>query len=747
MQNTSVPTLREVSSVSPPPVRGAAVEATAPRDVPLPAVELRELLRLLWRRRWLIGGAMLVCIGITVLALTQITPRYTAEAQVMVDPRQANVVDIEQVLSGLPANAETIQSEIQVILSRNLAARVVEQLKLVDNPEFNPAGHRGLLSWLPGTDTAETAGTASAAQMRTNRIIDAFLKRLEVRVVGRSRVITISFVSSDPALSALVANTVAELYLTEQLETKFEATRRASAWLSDRLEQLRIDAEAAELAVDRFKAGNAGATRTQTAGAGDERSRQLAADVVLARADVEALRSRLDSLKLLQAQTFQVEAAWPNESLRQMAEQVESLTTQRDDLAKDLRPTHPRVISATAKLEIARHQLAQDLGDVIDDAASELSTAERKQVDLQAKLSQVSNVVTGSSESAVRLHTLEREALASRALFETFLTRFKQTSEQEGLAQADARLISKGAVPVNPSFPDKRLFLLLSVLAGLGLGVVLAFLAEQLDNGFRSATQIESLLGLPTIGHIPSLKSLGVKDITPDAYVVAKPTSIFAESLRMLRTSLVLSNLDQPPRVLAVSSALPGEGKTTTVLALARLAALSGEKVIVVDADLRRPRVHTALSIENTVGLTELLCGRQSLEQVVKRSTLGDAAFDVITSGAITPHATELMRSQQMKALLRRLAGLYALVLVDGPPMLPVADSKVLATITDKVIYVVRWQDTPRETVAYAVKQLREVGADLAGVVLNHVDVCKQSEYGYGDSGSYYGRYRKYYND
>lgn len=745
--------LRDVSSGESLLVKSEVLSAPAQVSAPplltdkiLPPVDLREMLRILWRRRWLIGATAMGCVLVTGLVLSQITPRYTATAQVLVDPRQTNVVDIEQVLSGLPANAETIQSEIEVISSRNLATRVVERLKLNDLPEFNPTlngGHSAWLGWLRG-EGGDASATAPDA-VTQNRVVDTFLSRLTVKVAGRSRVIDVAYVSTDPALAASVANTVAELYLTEQLESKFEATRRASAWLSDRLEQLRIDAEAAELAAARFKTENTGAASAPRGG--DDRVRQIAADIVLARTTIDESRTKLAQLTALRDQPFRVDAPWPTEALRTLAEQVESLGTQRDDLAHDLGPRHPRMVEASAKVDTARKQLTDTLSSLITDATATLSDTEQKLVDLQADRARASNTVSGSNEAAVRLRTLEREALASRALFETFLTRFKQTSEQEGLAQADARQISSASVPVSASFPNSRLLMLLSVVAGLGLGVVLAFVAEQLDNGFRSADQIESLLGLPTIGHIPALKSLGVKDMTPDAYVSSKPTSSYAEALRMVRTSLLLSSVDQPPRVLVVTSALPGEGKTTTILSLARLAAMSGEKVIVVDADLRRPRVHSALNLENTAGVTELLCGLQSFEQVLRQSKQGETSFDVITAGKATPHATELMRSQQMKQLLRKLSASYSLVLVDSPPVLPVADAKVLSTIVDAVLYVVRWQDTPRETAAYAIKQLREVNANLAGAVLNAVDIRRQSEYGYGDGGYYYGRYRKYYND
>ena len=215
----------------------------------------------------------------------------------------------------------------------------------------------------------------------------------------------------------------------------------------------------------------------------------------------------------------------------------------------------------------------------------------------------------------------------------------------------------------------------------------------------------------------------------------------------MLRTSLLLSNVDHPPRILLLTSALPGEGKTTVALTLAKLAAASGEKVIVIDADLRRPRVHGALGLENNKGLVELLAGHATFDQVLQNSEKDGKGFSFIPAGKSTPHATELIRSQQMRRFVRALANSYSLVIIDSPPVLPVADAKVLATLVDKVVYIVRWRDTRREIVAQAVKQLREVNADFAGIVLNQVDVRRHAEYSYSDSGYYYGRYRKYYND
>lgn len=713
----------EKNNVAMPSSTASADGATSASG--LPVLDLREMFKVLWRRRWIIGGtvALVAIAGFGVIG--QITPRYTASATLMVDPRQANVVDLDQVIAGLPANVETIQSEIEILRSRALAGRVVDALRLTDNPAFNA----GLAKDQPS--------------VLRNKVMDRFLDGLAVKSVGRSRVIEIDYTSTSPALAANLAQTVAELYLDGQLETKFEATRRASTWLSERMEQLRVDAEASELAVERFKSAISQNRDPKTLAA---KAQTVAAALVTARTARDEAKDALDKLQKFEPLRLPEGAPWPSDELQKRYDAVEAMQTELAALSETLGPKHPDRVAAQAKLDDATQRYQGALNALITTAQDRVRASQQKMVELQAEQAQVVNLVDDPAAADVRLNTLKREAQASRALYETFLTRFKETSEQQGLEQADARLISTPDVPATPSYPNKKVLFLLTLVAGFGLGLVLAFAAEQLENGFYSPEQIERLTGLPALGQIPTLASLGVKGETPESYLVKKPASSYAEAVRSLRTSLMLSGGDHPPRVLLLTSSLPGEGKTTLTLALARLAAMAGERVVVVDADLRRPRVHAALGVENKAGLTEYLCGQLPLDKVISQTDKEGKGVHYMTAGQPSSLATELVRSKAMKALLQTLSQSYSMVIVDGPPVLPVADAKVLSTLVDKVVFVSTWRKTPRAMVQQALKQLRDVGAPLAGLVLNNINMKRHGDYSQGYSGYYAGKaYRRYY--
>jgi polysaccharide biosynthesis transport protein len=350
----------------------------------------------------------------------------------------------------------------------------------------------------------------------------------------------------------------------------------------------------------------------------------------------------------------------------------------------------------------------------------------------------------GHGRSEIQLRALEREAQANRLLFESFLSRFKETSQQKELQQADARIISRAEVPVGASFPKKRLIIAIALVGSAFLGVLLVFVLERLDNGFRTAGQIEQQTGVPSLGMIPVIKGKANLRYV-DRYVIYKPTSSVSESIRSIRTSVMLSDVDEPPKVIALTSTLPYEGKTMLSLNLARVAAASGQRVLLLDGDLRRPRVHRSLGINNDKSIIELLNGELQLNEVchVEEGT----GMLVVPGKVVHANPMDLLNSNAMRSFISGLRGRFDQVIIDAPPILAVSDIKVIGQYSDKVIYCIKWNDTPREAAIAGLRQVIDAHLPLAGTVLTHVDVKKHAQYGYGDSGDYYGRHKEYYAD
>ncbi len=346
----------------------------------------------------------------------------------------------------------------------------------------------------------------------------------------------------------------------------------------------------------------------------------------------------------------------------------------------------------------------------------------------------------------MRLNELERNAQATRSLYESFLNRFKETSAQQGMEESDARVVSQAKIPNNPSYPNKKISLLLGLALGLFAGAAAAVLAEALESGVATSEDVERLLGVPHLGAVPLLSSTQDGPATkqsPGDFLVSQPLSAFAESFRSLRTSLLHSKIDAKVRVIAVTSALPAEGKSTTTFCLGRSMALSGASTVVVDCDLRRRSVNRLLGIEPTRGLVEVLSGTATLAQTLVRDEASGAYFLPLAKSAFTPK--DLFGSQAMDRLLTELKSHFDVVLLDCAPVLPVAEPRVIAPKADVALFLVQWRKTPRKAVAAALQMLKSVRADVAGVALTQVNMKAQSKYGYGDAGYYYRSYRKYY--
>ena len=767
-----------------PPASGAGPQAEARRWSARELLEerwLRDFVERLWRHKWL----LLTTVGLVTLAtavwVAQITPRYAAKVKILVGVPKTNVIDVENVLRGVRTDRAQLESEMQVLASRSLAAKVVDKLELVKEPEFNPRLRprvRPLLRrWLPGLDLdldpldwiperwrAALSGadaveppspppTPEEIQGRVKRDVVARVRdAVSVRIEGRSRVIAVTARSPNPKLAAAIVNTMADLYLLEQLEAKFEATRRAADWLDDRVRELRRQVEASERAVEEYRREH-GLIEGKDTTVTEQQISEINTQLILARTKTAEAGARLRQIRSLLKSERGVESAaevLASSLIQSLRERESDVTRRAAEVATEYGPRHPKMINVKAELEDVRERLGKEVEKIVHGLDNELEVARIREQTLARNLESLKEEAAKLNTSSGWLRILEREAVANRTLFDTFLSRWKETGRQEEIQHADARIISYAEVPTIPVSPKKMSIVGAALGLSVFLGIVLVYLIEQLDSGFRSSEQIESATGLGTLGLVPLLTGLRLRRRQPVVYALDRPASSFAEALRTLYTGILLSNVDAPPKSILITSSLPDEGKTVISSAMARLLARSGRKVLLIDADLRRGQIAKVLGLPNEYGLVEILGRRQYLPVEVIQHDVASGLHVLTTGRTVVPNPSDLLGSDRMKALLRAAGRIYDLVVIDSPPVHLVSDTRILSHMVDKTVFAIRWTTTRREVAVLGIKQLVESGASVAGIVLSMVDVRKNARYSYADSGYYYGssrRYRKYYTD
>ncbi len=721
---------------------------------------LRDLLRLFWRQRMVIVSTVLIVTGLVAIRLFQITPQYTAIAEVMLENRQSNIVDIQNVVADLAPDIPVVLSELEVIQSSSLLHRVIDRLGLTKDPEFNttlgkPPWYAPYLDWRTYVPDAILAAAGLTKRQRVHRTdaeqVDYVLAittntlraRLRVRSVFHSHVISIIATSTNPRKAALIANTVADTYITDQLEAKFEATRRATVWLSSRLDDLKNRVRQSEAAVDAYRqqvAGQLGQGSRLTA----QQMGELNSQLILAQSERAEAEARLQQVGDLLASRGDVSTAAEvlnSPLIQRLREQEAQVVRKVSELSTRYGERHPAMIDANNELADLRRSIESEVRRIAQGLRNEVQVAQARERTLSANLVTLERRSQAQGTAEIKLNELLRDAEANRLLYENFLSRFKETSEQEDIQQADARIISRAQVPVDPSYPRKRFILMLAVVAAAALGVGLVIVLDQLDNTIRSAEQVETMLGVPAIGMVPMVAGLKSRKNVPQL-LAKKPSSTLGEAIRSLRTSILLSNVDRPPRVVAITSTVPGEGKSTLAVWLAQVAAMSGQQVLLIDGDLRRPSIHNILSLSNDSSLVELISGACTAEEVIKPHASG---FHVVLGKNTPANPADLFSSVHMRNVIESLRQTFDFVIIDTPPVLAVSDAKVLSAVVDKVLYVVSWDKTSRDLVKTGLNEAIKANLPIAGCVLSKVNIRRHSAYGYGDAGYYYGRYKEYY--
>lgn len=737
-----------------------------PAETSAADLDLHQLISTFRRRLRLFAAVVAaVVVGAVVFSYQQ-TPRYTATSYVMIDTRKRDVSNVSAVLSGLPIDSSSVDTEVEILKSRSLAARVVEGLKLDQDPEFNSKLKKpslvGQIISAPGqaihglfkaaapvqSQSANAAEAALQDRKTLESVVDALLRRLTIRRSGLTYVIGINFESENPAKAAVIANAFADDYLLEQLEAKFDATKQASTWLEERLGQLRGQVEQAETAVAQYRAAN-GLMSAVGSNLTEQEVSGLNQQLALAQADAAEQEAKVRTAKQQMANGSNgedVAAVLDSEVVKSLRAQRAEVSGKLADLQTKYGARHPEVQRVERQLADIDNQIQLEINRNVSNLDAQAQVARQRVESIEASLGRARGTLAGNNEASVKLNELERDADSVRTLYESFLNRFKETTNEQGMEESDARVVSHAKIPTTPSYPKKGLNAVLGLLFGMLIGTGAIFLAEALDSGVATSEDIERFFGVASLGSVPLLSSTGgVREasLSPSEAIVEKPLSAFAEAFRNLRTSIIYSRVDKPVRVIAVTSALPGEGKTTTAFCLGRTMAMSGSRTVVVDCDVRRRNINRLLGDEPVVGLMEVLAGTATLDQALVPDRASGAWFLPLARSAFTPK--DLFGGAAMNNLLAELKKRFEFVVLDTAPVIPVADTRSLAPKADVVVFLAQWRKTPRKAVQAAFDLLNSVGADISGVALTQVDLREQAKYGYGDAGYYYRAYRKYY--
>jgi capsular exopolysaccharide synthesis family protein len=736
----------------------------------VPVLSPSDLLKIVRRRLAFIIGTIVVVAGLGALITFQLTPKYKAEAVLILDSRKQQVSNIQDVVSGLSTDNTAFRSELDVLESRPLAAKVIDKLNLMSDPEFNPAldppmsligplffwmseeSQRGIDAWLRAVFSSSDPNAGKTKQQieqdARTLVIDTYLRKLQVQTDGRSLTMKVSVQSTRPDFAAKIVNTHGDLYLVDQLESKFEATKRANTWLTERVADLKEQVRKAERAIEEYKGRTEIVSNDRGSTVVTQQLAELNSQLVLARTDRNQAEARLKQIRALlqsQANIDAIPEVLQSNTIQQLRSQESQLVQNEAQAASRYRDTHPTLINVRAQLRDIRTQIRHEIQKIVTSLQQSVEISQNKERSLQVAVDSLSKKVSGISLAEVHLHELEREADASRTLFQNFLGRFKETSAGPSVDTSDARVVSPADPPLKAHFPNKLIFLPGALVFGILVAFGLTALLEMTDNGFRTADQVESASGVQGLGMLPNLPLKVLSGLPPGEFVVKKPLSSYAEAVRSIRTALLYSNVDDPPKVMLVTSSVPAEGKTLLSVSLARSSAMSGTKTLLLDADFRRPAVPSTLGVDKVEAtVADYVAGKTDLDSIIRTDEASGLDYIAAPSGMTNP--LDLLGSRQFATILNTLRERYEAVFIDSPPILAVADPLALARLADTVIFTIRWEKTPQAVVLGALKALRGTGAPIAGTVISRVNVRKHVRYGYGDRGYYYGRYGSYYS-
>lgn len=689
--------------------------------------------------KWKIFGLTILIGVLAALISLSLQPIYRSTAQLLIESEQKSIASIEDIYGVNPFLKEYYQSQLEILKSRTLAEKVVNKLNLINHPVYNQEPKGFSIDWrkmIPSSWLPPQKEQITTAEDKHKKIVEAVMGQLSIMPVRNSQLINISFQSSDAQLAAKVPNTLMTLYIESDLEAKLAMTNKAASWMNKRIEGLRENLKQSEKKLQNYMERN---NLINVSGIKSIATRQIeetSTNLVKARLRLTEAESRYKQVQKLRGRSTEAFESIPAILNNQLVQNLKTIELEADKnlstLSKRYGRKHPNVIAAKTELKTAKDNTATQIKLVIGGIIKEYEIAIANVKALEVSLKENKLIIQELNRKEYELGILQREVKANRQLYDVFLSRFKETDVSQDIQalKTVGRIIDLALVSSLPYKPKKSRIVMISLVLGFMFATMFAFFLEYLDNTIKNREDVERKLGMPLLTAIPKLKLSKRKLLKKSQWMfLSDSKSEFAESIRTARTGIMLSALDSPQKILMVTSSVPAEGKTTFSINQA-FALGQMEKTLLIDADMRKPRIAQAFGLKHkTSGLSELVTGIKDFEECLYHVEEEGIKLDVIPSGIIPPNPNELLASHRFRELLTELAEKYTYIVIDSPPSLQISDALVLAKQATEVLYVVQADATPYQLVIEGIKRFYQMEIPVHSIVLNGVDFKKQAKY------------------
>jgi polysaccharide biosynthesis transport protein len=703
---------------------------------------LLDYVRVLHKRRWTAATAFsLVLVSVMTYTFT-VTPIYEARARLLIESDDPNVINFTEVIDEQGAKADYYQTQYNILQSRALARKTVEGLQLWQSPHFGGAAPgRGMWSWLPFGGSEDSDRQSADETLEQSHVLDGFLENLAIAPIRNSRLVDLKYRLSDAEMATRIINAIARNYIEQNLEYKFLASKEANDWLGERLAEQRQQVEKAETALQRYREQNDAISLEDRENIVVQKLADLNAAVTQAKTErfqKQSLSNQLQSLAKNGGSLDTFPAILSNSYIQQQKAELAQLQSQQSQLSEKLGEKHPDIVKVRLTIQLAQSKLDGEIAKVVQSVRNEYQSALAKENSLIEALNQQKAEALTMNRKAIDYSVLDRDVQSNKQIYESLLQRAKETGVSSELKTSNIRVVDEAERPRVPASPHKLLNLSLALFGGAFLAVGLAFFFEYVDSRIKTPDEITHYLGLPSLGMVPALDPKTWQGGDPLISSGVPPG--FAEAIRSIRTNILFSSTEEGVRTLVVTSTGPGEGKTMIATNLAIGFAQAGQRVLLIDADMRRPRVHEMFRQKQEPGLSNLMVGHAPPSACIRKSSV--AGLWLLTAGRTPPNPAELLGSQRFKDFIGSLGEHFDSVIIDSPPAMAVTDAAIAASTAGGIVFVIGAEMTSRQAAKAAIQQLENAQRCFLGAVLNRVELERNAYY----YSSYYRReYVQYY--